>query len=350
MSKATKYMQRCLQLANKGLGFTAPNPMVGAVLVYQDKIIGEGFTSPFGGNHAEVNCINSVAKENEIFISKATLYVSLEPCSHYGKTPPCSNLIVNKRIKHVVIGAIDSNELVSGNGIKYLEKNGCNVEVNVLKKECLELNKRFFTFHKKKRPYIILKWAQSMDGFIGKNNKKVKEPIWISNTYSKQLVHLWRSQEQSILVGKNTVLEDNPTLNTRLVKGKNPIRITFNKNKDINLKNSILDNSIKTICFVNKNIHLTSNTLTKFIEIDFEKDSVSQMINYLFQEEIQSVIIEGGAKTLQSFIDLNLWDEARIFQGNIELKNGIKSPVINGKLMRKNYIKKDTLYIYKNEC
>ena len=341
------YIKRCLQLAKLGFGTTAPNPMVGAVLVYKNQIIGEGYTSPFGGNHAEVNCINSVNGKNSANIKNATLYVSLEPCSHFGKTPPCSNLIVANGIKKVVIGALDSNKLVSGKGVKYLKEHGCEVVENVLANECQKLNKRFFTFHNKKRPYIILKWAVSADGFIGKLTN-TKEPIWISNTYSQQLVHLWRSQEQAILVGTNTVIHDNPSLNVRRVKGENPIRIVIDKNLKLTNEYTVLDTKIKTIVFTQNKFKKSQDNLI-FEQINFENNVVEQICNVLYNKEIQTVIIEGGSFTLQSFINANLWDEARIFTGTNLLKSGVEAPKINGETILQKNILTDKLTILAND-
>ena len=207
------YIKRCIEIAKNGLGLTAPNPMVGSVIVHNNKIIGEGYTSAYGGNHAEVNAINSV-KHKEL-LKDATLYVSLEPCSHFGKTPPCSDLIVKHQIPNVVIGCMDDNVQVAGKGIAKLKAAGCNVTVGVLETKCKQHHKRFFTFHNKKRPYIILKWAETADGFIAPKTKNEKKPVWITNTYSRQVVHKWRAEEQAILVGTNTVLEDNPSLTVR---------------------------------------------------------------------------------------------------------------------------------------
>ncbi len=342
-----KYMYRCLELAKNGLGTTAPNPMVGAVLVYNNRIIGQGYTSPFGGNHAEVNCINSVKNKDLQFLSKATLYVSLEPCSHFGKTPPCANLIIEKGIKNVVIGALDSNVLVSGNGVKFLEKNGCKVTIDVLKRECKEINKRFFTFHNKKRPYIILKWAESKDGFIGKLKKDKAEPIWISNPLSQQLVHKWRSEEQAILVGTNTVISDNPSLTVRKVTGKNPIRIIIDKNLRIPFSSTVLDDTIQTIVVTEKPAKNTENIF--YEQINFQENVIKQLLEVLCKYQIQSVLIEGGKQTLQTFIDTNLWDEARVFIGNSVLESGVEAPILkNKKLENSIAISSDILDYYVN--
>jgi diaminohydroxyphosphoribosylaminopyrimidine deaminase/5-amino-6-(5-phosphoribosylamino)uracil reductase len=344
MDIAIKYMQRCLQLAEKGLGNTAPNPMVGAILVYNKKIIGEGYTSKYGGNHAEVNCINSVSKINRKYISKSTLYVSLEPCSHFGKTPPCSNLIVENKIPKVVIGTLDTNLLVSGKGVKHLKENGIEVIVGVLQDECYLLNKRFFTFHNKKRPYFILKWAKSKDNFIGKLLKDKKETIWISNKYSQQLVHLWRSQEQAILVGTNTVLSDNPSLTTRNVFGKNPTRIVLDRKLKIPSYFKVLDSSVKTIILTEKESKNTDNNYFEKVNFDFLLDEI---IRVLIKHEIQSVIVEGGKQTLEMFINSKKWDEVRLFIGDKLLNNGVKSPILNEeKLVKYREIENDILMYY----
>lgn len=327
-------MQRCLQIAKNGLGTTRPNPMVGSVIVYNDKIIGEGFTSQYGGNHAEVNAINSVL--NQSLLKQATIYVTLEPCSHYGKTPPCSNLIIRHNIPNVVIGCIDDNEKVAGQGIKKLKAAGCNVTVGILENECKTHHKRFFTFHNKKRPYIILKWAETKDGFIAPKTKNKQKPVWITNKYSRQLVHKWRANEQSILVGTNTVLEDNPTLTTRDWTGNNPIRIVIDKNQKLSKNLTVFNNEAKTI-IINKNT------------IDFSKNIAKQICDILFKKNITSIIIEGGKKTLQTFIDENLWDEARVFIGQTEFKNGTKAPLIKGKVISKAFIKDDILKTYTND-
>jgi len=345
-------MQRCLILAKNGLGKTYPNPMVGSVVVHDNIIIGEGWHQKAGEPHAEVNAINSV--KDRSLLSKSTIYVNLEPCSHYGKTPPCANLIVEMGIKNVVIGSIDYNSEVHGKGILHLQKNGCNVVVGVLEKECVELNKRFFTFHKKKRPYIILKWAETKDGFIfPASNKKAGEnikelqPIWISNAYSQQLVHKWRTEEQAILVGTNTVLQDNPRLTARNFVGKSPIRILIDRKLKISSEFNLLDESEMTLIFTEKNTK--SDTNIKYHKIDFSKSIVAQICEVLRQEKIQSVIIEGGAKTLQSFIDENKWDEARIFTGSVSFQDGLLAPRIKGKTVLKKNIREDKLTILQND-
>ena len=325
------YIKRCLQIAKNGLGTTRPNPMVGAVIVYNDHIIGEGFTSEYGCNHAEVNAINSV--KDKTLLSKSTIYVTLEPCSHYGKTPPCSDLIISHHIPNVVIGCIDDNPEVAGKGIAKLKASGCNVTVGVLENECKIHHKRFFTFHNKKRPYIILKWAETADGFIAPIQKDEKKPVWITNTYSRQLVHKWRAEEQAILVGTNTVIEDNPSLTVRDWSGENPIRVVLDKTSKLSSDYNIFNEDAKTIRLTNK-------------IIDFDKPIATQIAKLLHQQNISSVIIEGGATTLQTFIDEHLWDEARVFIGNTSFKTGIKAPELIGNLISESQIKNDLLKIY----
>ncbi len=343
-----KYMQRCLDLAKNGLGTTYPNPLVGSVVVFNDKIIGEGWHRKAGEPHAEVNAIDAV--KDKSLLSKSTLYVNLEPCSHYGKTPPCSLLIVQMKIPNVVVGTIDYNSEVHGKGITYLKKNGCNVTIGVLEKECNILNHRFFTFHQKKRPYIILKWAQTKDGFIYPdiNSGNESKPVWISNNYSQQLVHKWRTEEESIMVGTNTVLIDNPKLNARTYFGRSPIRITLDKYLKIDKKYYFIDNEIDTIVFIDKNTQVNDEKVF-FERIDFSRNVVGQILEILHKKEIQSIIIEGGTITLQHFIDAGLWDEARVFTGNAIFNNGIKAPKIKGKKRKELQISTDKLRIYTND-
>jgi len=340
-----KYIKRCIELAKNGLGTTYPNPLVGSVIVCKDTIIGEGWHKKAGEPHAEVNAINSV--KDKSLLKEATIYVSLEPCSHFGRTPPCSDLIIKNKIPNVVIGTVDPNIKVAGNGIKKLIEAGVNVTVGVLEPECHELNKRFFSFHQKKRPYIILKWAESQDGFISPLEKKEKKPVWITNPYSRQLVHKWRSEEQSILVGTQTVLEDNPNLNVRDWTGNNPVRIVLDQNNRIPKNSHILDNQIKTIVLTKYGAPNTQEN-TIFETIDFEQNLAKQITQILYQNQIQSVIIEGGRQTLQTFIDANLWDEARVFVGDVQLTAGTKSPIITKQFVEKYCIGNDELIILRN--
>lgn len=331
MQKHELYIKRCLQIAKNGLGNTRPNPMVGAVVVYKNKIIGEGFTSAYGGNHAEVNAINSV--DDKSLLAKSTLYVTLEPCSHFGKTPPCSDLIIKHQIPEVVIGCIDDNPEVAGKGIAKLKASGCNVIVGVLEAECKLHHKRFFTFHNKKRPYIILKWAESEDGFIAPIKKDEKKPVWITNTYSRQLVHKWRAEEQAILVGTNTVLDDNPSLTVRDWIGENPIRIVLDRTSKLHSEFNVFNDDAKTIKITDQ-------------QIDFSKPIANQICEVLYTQNINSVIIEGGAQTLQTFIDEELWDEARVFTGKVVFTSGTKAPLFKGALISETKIKTDLLKIY----
>tara|TARA_R110002049_G_scaffold45022_2_gene131598 strand:- start:14924 stop:15934 length:1011 start_codon:yes stop_codon:yes gene_type:complete len=336
-----------LQLAKNGIGFTRPNPSVGAVIVLNNKIIGEGFTSAYGGNHAEVNAINAV--ENKQLLREATIYVTLEPCSHFGKTPPCADLIVKHKLKQVVIGCLDSNSLVAGKGIKRLQSANINVIVGVLEEECRLHHKRFFTVQEKKRPYIILKWAETKDGFIAPISKNENKPVFISNKHSQQLVHKLRSKEHAILVGTNTVLADNPKLNVRSWSGENPIRIVLDRNLRIPENANILNGSIKTIVFTEKEKYLFQHKKDLILEqIDFSKNVAEQICKVLQEHQIQSLIVEGGTKTLKTFIDENLWDEALVFVGDNNFGTGVKAPVIK-KNYKENNIKNDVLKIYTND-
>ena len=336
-----------MQIANNGIGTTRPNPSVGAVIVYQNKIIGEGFTSPHGENHAEVNAINAV--ENKSLLKEATIFVTLEPCSHFGKTPPCADLIVKHQLKQVVIGCLDSNSLVAGKGVSHLENAGINVIVGVLEKECRMHHKRFFKVQENKRPYIILKWAETKDGFVAPISKNENKPIFISNTYSQQLVHKLRSAEHAILVGTKTVLADNPKLNIRSWSGENPVRVVLDNTLRIPKNLNILDGSAKTIVITatkDKNIVSRKNLI--FEEIDFSKNIAKQVCEVLSKYQIQSLIIEGGTRTLQTFIDEKLWDEAMVFVGNTSFVKGVKSPIIT-KEFKEEFIENDILKRYTND-
>ena len=345
-----KYIKRCIELGKNGLGTTAPNPMVGCVIVYDQKIIGEGFTNPYGGAHAEVSAINSV--KDQSLLNKATLYVTLEPCSHFGKTPPCADAILHHKIPKVVIGTVDTHSKVAGKGVNKLKTSGCEVIVGVLEDEVKEHHKRFFTHHNKKRPYIILKWAESADGFIAPQTKDEKKPVWITNQLSRQLVHKWRTEEQAILVGTNTVIEDNPNLTVRDWIGKNPIRIVLDKNLRLPAGVSVFNKHATTILISTKNdAGSTKHESYKleFIDWNLEKKIAQQICSILYNHDINSVIVEGGRQTLQTFIDENLWDEARIFTGSINFITGTKAPHISGTLFLEEKIINDTLKIYTND-
>ena len=327
------FMSRCLELAKKGLGNTYPNPLVGCVIVHKNIIISEGWHKKSGEKHAESEAIGMLIDKN--ILKKSVLYVNLEPCSHYGKTSPCVDLIIKMKIPRVVIGSEDPNNKVNGEGIKKLREANCNVKVGVLKKKCLELNKRFFTFHKKKRPYIILKWAESKDGFIA---PKVKSPFWLTNSYSKQIVHKLRSEEDSILIGVQTAIDDNPKLTTRLWSGKNPKRIIIDPNNRM-LKNSNIENTpAETYILKKKNgSNISENNCLNFI------DPINEILSFLHKKKIQSVLIEGGAKTISFFIVQKIWDEALVFKTNNQIKKGIRAPKIKIKESNKTRIEEDTL-------
>ena len=336
-----RFMQRCIDLARLGQGYVAPNPMVGAVVVYNGKIIGEGYHHKFGAAHAEVEAIQSV-KEQQL-LAEATVYVSLEPCAHVGKTPPCADLLIEKHVKKVVIGCVDSFSKVSGKGIERLKNAGIEVVVGILEKECRELNKRFFTFHEKQRPYVILKWAQSKDGFLDKLRRNDEKGVhWISSPETKALVHKWRSEEQSILVGRKTVQNDNPTLTVREFSGENPIRILIDSQLQLKSEYNIFSDEAPTIVFNRiKNDKVGSVEWIKIAETDTQL-----ILDELYKRNIQSVFVEGGSRTLQYFIFGNVWDEARVIVGNTNLLEGTKAPVI-AKTPKFSYsFSTDTIYNY----
>ncbi|GAC1383298.1 MAG: bifunctional diaminohydroxyphosphoribosylaminopyrimidine deaminase/5-amino-6-(5-phosphoribosylamino)uracil reductase RibD [Ginsengibacter sp.] len=343
METHDKYMFRCLQLAALGLGYVRPNPLVGAILLYNDTIIGEGYHEYFGGPHAEVNCLNSVAEENKKLISFSTLYVTLEPCSHFGKTPPCSDLIIDYNIKNVVIGTRDPNLKVNGKGIEKLRANGIKVTENVLQNLCQELNKRFFTFHNLKRPYIILKWAQSSNFKIAPTDSP---NFRISNPISNKLVHRWRSEEHSILVGTNTAVVDNPSLTNRLWWGNNPIRLLIDKNLKVEPDSNIFNKASQTIVFNSLIDDIKENIYFK----KMRDDSVSEILQYCWSENIQSILVEGGGNVLQKFIEYNLWDETRVITNNsMYIEKGISAPSFtNYSEVNSVRILNDDITIFKN--
>ena len=336
------FMNRCLELASKGLENVSPNPMVGSVIVHENKIIGEGYHKEHGKEHAEVNAIASV--KNKSLLKYSTLYVNLEPCAHFGKTPPCSDLIIEHKIPKVVIGCVDTFSDVNGKGILKMEKAGIEINIGVLEKESQELNKRFFTFHEKKRPYIILKWAESKDGFIAPKDQIA--PFWMTSSNSKKLVHQFRAEEDAILVGRVTAEKDNPSLTVREIKGQNPTRIIIDKDLKLSKKLILFNNEAKTIIF---NTQITKKINSNYyIKIDYS-NMINNILHQLYKQNIQSLIVEGGTKTLQSFIDENLWDEARIFTANKTLIEGVKAPRIEGEIIYETTIDKDQLEIVKND-
>ncbi|PCI00929.1 MAG: riboflavin biosynthesis protein RibD [Flavobacteriaceae bacterium] len=343
-------MQRCIQIAKNGLGQTRPNPMVGSVIVCDGEIIGEGFTSAYGGNHAEVNAINAV--KNKELLKKSTIYVTLEPCAHFGKTPPCASLIIAHKIPTIVIGTVDPFSKVAGKGIQMLKDAGCTVTVGILEDACLEHHKRFLTFHGKKRPFIVLKWAETQDGFIDVERKETElenaKPNWITNRFSRQYVHKIRAEEQAVFVGTNTVINDNPSLNVRDWSGQNPVRVILDRLLRIPLDYAVFDNKVKTLVFTEGSRKDTATTSYK--KIDFSKDFVATICEVLYKENIQSVLIEGGKKTLQSFIDADIWDEAFVFVGDSKFIKGLQAPILQGTLITTVLLGKDVLKKYKNPC
>ena len=319
------YMHRCLELAKLGEGHVAPNPMVGAVLVHTEKIIGEGYHQTHGQAHAEVNCINSVNEENKDLISRSTLYVSLEPCVHHGKTPPCTDLILENKIPKVVVGCRDPFDKVNGKGIEKLKTAGVEVVTNILEKECIKLNKAFFTFHTKHRPYIILKWAQTANGKIANGNHS---KVFISNEFTNRLVHKWRSEVTSILIGTNTALSDDPELTVRSWQGKNPTRLVIDMNLNLSKSLKIFNSQAYTIIF-NAIKHNEQNNIL-YYQLTKGPNLIHQIINALYELNIQSVIVEGGAKTLQSFIDEKMWDETRIITNEqMTIEHGLAAPELS---------------------
>lgn len=341
-----KFMYRCLQLAVSGLGSVAPNPLVGSVIVFNNQIIGEGYHKEYGQPHAEVVAINSV-KSTE-FIKHSTLYVNLEPCSHHGKTPPCADLIIAKKIPKVVIGSTDPNPLVCGNGITKLKNAGIEVVTGVLEKESNEVNKRFFTFLEKKRPYILLKWAQTKDGFMDfiRDENEIPHINWITSPELKILVHKWRSEEKAILVGSNTVKSDNPELTAREWIGENPIRIILDSTGEITTNYKILNTSAPTLIFNPKKNEIIENV--KFINIEFNQLLLNTIFEYLYNLNIQSVIVEGGKMLLETFISAGIWDEARILIGDKIFGEGLIAPEIKGKEAQKIDFENERIFIYRN--
>ena len=321
------YMRRCIELAQNAAGYTAPNPMVGCVIVCDGRIIGEGYHQKYGAPHAEVNAIKSV--RNIDLLPHSTLYVNLEPCSHHGKTPPCADLIVEKKIPHVVVGSSDPNPLVAGKGIARLQAAGCRVTQHVLEDECDRLNVRFMTFHRKHRPYITLKWAQTDDGFIDviRNDYVTRRPTWITGWYEQMLVHKWRAEEQSVMVGTNTAFLDNPMLNLRHWKGEPPLRVVIDRLLRLPESLHLFDGSQPTLVFTEKQHPEKSGV--EYAVIPFDSQLPQRILDELYRRNILSVLIEGGTRLLQSFINAGLWDEARIFTGKVQFGKGVKAPELS---------------------
>lgn len=322
MTKDEKYIARCIQLASNGLCNAAPNPMVGAVVVHNDVIIGEGYHVRCGEAHAEVNAIRSV--KNKALLKESTIYVSLEPCSHYGKTPPCADLIIKEGIPRVVVGCLDPFSLVAGRGIEKLRNAGIDVTVGILEKDCQQLIRRFVTFNTLHRPFITLKWAESADGFIDLNRTE-GSPYIFSSPLSGMLTHKRRSEHSAILVGKRTALLDNPSLTTRNWFGKNPVRLVIDKDLTLPKSLALFNGEVETIVFTRKN-ETSSLPQTTYVTLDFEQAILPQIMEELYNRKLQSLMVEGGSILLQSFIDTGLWDEAYIEKSDALLKEGVKAP------------------------
>lgn len=331
-------MRRCLELASRGSGYVAPNPMVGAVLVYEGRIIGEGYHKKIGEAHAEVNAINSVKVGDKHLISGAILYVNLEPCDHFGKTPPCTQLIINNNIKSVVIGTEDPNNLVNGKGIKKLREAGTEVIVGVLENECVDLNKFFFTFHQKLRPYITIKWAQSADGFIAGENYT---PVHFTNSYSDQLVQKMRAEHMAIFVGGRTVISDDPKLTNRSGAGKNPLRISLDTKNNFSENLSLFNSESESLIFNFEKSE--SNGNSEYIKIEKGESIFEQIMAILFNKKINSILVEGGADTINNLVKHQLWDEMKLFISDDKLMNGIAAPITSGKEIRSEKIYNNTL-------
>jgi len=321
------YMNRCIELARLGKGEVAPNPMVGAVVVHNGRIIGEGFHREYGGPHAEVHAINAV-KDKEL-LRESTIYVSLEPCAHYGKTPPCSDLIIASGIPKVVVGSVDPFAQVAGKGIEKMLAAGIEVEVGVLEEACLELNKRFFTFHKQQRPFIYLKWAQTLDGYldIDRAHPEFGQPTWISNELSRRMVHKQRTEVDAILIGTNTAWKDNPSLTVREWSGRQPVRLVLDRTNHLPGNLHVKDQQVRTVVFT-KEEHPSLPNL-EYVQLDYSRNIVPQILNWLYEQNLQSVIVEGGRQLLQAFIDQGLWDEAHVYIGHSWFGGGVPAPKMN---------------------
>lgn len=336
-------MKRAIQLAKLGGVDVTPNPMVGAVITLNDRIIGEGYHKTFGDPHAEVNAINNV-KDKEL-LTKATIYVSLEPCSHFGKTPPCADLIVKHKFNRVVVACQDTFSKVSGKGIDRIRKAGVQVDVGLLEEEARLLNKRFFTFHEEKRPYVILKWAETKDGFMDRHPEDRKKGVnWITQEETKLFVHKWRSEEQAIMVGWKTIANDDPQLNVRAVSGKSPHRFVIDPGCNSPVDSNVFKDGNKTTVLVKQN---RFDSLPSNVEVvELENIDPTSVLNVIYSKQFLSVFIEGGSSTLARFIESKLWDEARVFEGDINFKKGLEAPKINLKPIQTLKIGKDTLYYF----
>ena len=324
-----QYIARCIQLAKNGVGHTSPNPMVGAVIVHGGKIIGEGYHVRCGEGHAEVNAIASV--KDASLLPFSTLYVSLEPCAHYGKTPPCAKLIIEKRIPRVVVGCMDPFSLVAGRGIRMLRDAGVEVETGVLEAECLHLIRRFIVFNTQKRPYVALKWAESADGFIDRD-RTGGNPVLLSSSFTKMLAHKRRSESDAILVGMRTALLDNPSLTVRDWAGKHPLRVVIDKNLALPSSLHLFADGRPTLCVTSRAVPSAGNT--EYVQLDFSRDILPQLFAVLHGRGVQSLLVEGGARLLQSFIDAGCWDDAYVEKAPVLLSSGVKAPMLRGAVLR----------------
>ena len=344
MENATLYIKRCFDLAKIGAGKVSPNPLVGAVIVHNDRIIGEGFHAAYGQAHAEVNAINSIKEKDLPLLSQSTIYISLEPCCIQINTPPCTDLILKHKIPKVVFSSLDHTPGVNGKSIEILEKAGCKVQFGLLQNEGNELACFRNTFVRKKRPYIILKYAQSLDGFISKTN----ESTWLTNSFSKRLVHKWRSETDAILIGTNTAEIDNPNLTNRLYYGKNPLRIILDRTGRLGNDLNIFDNAAKTWIITAKKREKVALKNTLFIEMKFNNKLIFNLLKRLYEQKVSSLIVEGGSKLLNSFIDMDIWDEARVFVADRFLGNGVKAPTLPVMPKSESKILNDKLFLFKN--
>ena len=339
-----QYMQRALGLAQRGKGYTTPNPMVGAVLVHEGRVIGEGWHERYGEAHAEVNCLAHVADEDRPLIPQSTMYVTLEPCAHWGKTPPCANRLVQEGVKEVVIANIDPFEKVSGNGISILKEAGIPVTAGVMAVEGKWVNRRFFCFHEQQRPYIILKWAESAEGFMAPADRSRKQ---LSNAFSNQLVHQWRTEESAIIVGYQTALNDNPQLTARHYPGPQPLRIALDRKLQLPGSHQLFNGDAQT-WILNEQVEEVRGNVA-LIQMDFEASVIPALLQKLYQNNKLSLIVEGGPVLLQSFIDAGLWDEARVFKTQVSIKEGIGSPkLMNAALSSKTPVANDVLELWVN--
>jgi len=346
MDLSEKYMMRCIELARLGMGHVSLNPLVGCVIVHRNKIIGEGYHRQYGGPHAEVNAINEVTDHQ--LLKESTLYVSLEPCAHYGLTPPCSDLIVSKQIPRVIIGTSDPFTEVAGRGIEKLRNAGIEVETGILENECRELNKRFFTYHEKKRPYIILKWAQTADGYIDteRDEKDFGTPTWITGGNALVMVHKIRSEEDAILVGTNTAQRDNPSLTVRHWSGRNPVRAVIDKKLRLSRSLNLFDSQSETLIFNYEKDG--KDALNIWVKVDSHVEMVPQILDAMYEKKILSVIVEGGKQLLDAIIKMNYWDEMHVFTGSKFFVHGIKAPHVSGKLTAEEWFDTDNLKIFRN--